>query len=264
VPTETENIAQEQPLVRHPDSKSHLKTVALRAYSSQKKQPVGNDRIVQLLPMVARIAQRMAGYLKPPLSLEDLVSAGTVGLIKAARNYDPSQQAEFRTYAFIRIKGAILDELRHFSLLPQNISKQARKALLISRQIAEQTGACPTDDELAEKLGITVDKLYETFESIRAQYSVSINQDHNTAFALSDILPSVNTPAPDKQLERKELIEMLTKAIKQLPARQREIILLYYQQHLTMKQIAQVLNITESRVSQLHAKIIFNLAVKLR
>ena len=264
MPTETENIAEKQPLVTHPDSKSHLKTVALRAYTSQKKKSVPNDQIIQLLPMVARIARRMAQYLKPPLSLEDLVSAGTVGLIKAARNYDPSQQAEFKTYAFIRIKGAILDELRHFSVLPLNLNKQARKALFVSRQIAAQTGACPTDDQLAEKLGITVDKLYKIFESIRARYSVSINQGRNAAFVLSDILPAVDTRTPDMQLERKELVEMLTRAIKQLPARQREIVLLYYQQYLTMKQIAEVLHITESRVSQLHAKIIFNLAVKLR
>ncbi len=264
MPTETKNVAEKQPLVQHPHSKSHLKTVALRAYSSQKKKSIGNDQIVQLLPMVAGIAKRLAQYLKPPLSLEDLVSAGTVGLIKAAKNYDPARQAEFKTYAFIRIKGAILDELRHFSLLPQNLGKRARKALLLSRQIAQQTGACPTDDELAEKLGITVAELYETFESIRARYCVSINQDHNTTFALSDILPAVGTQTPDTRLERKELVEMLAKAIKQLPARQRKIILLYYHQHLTMKQIAQVLNITESRVSQLHAKIIFDLAVKLR
>jgi RNA polymerase sigma factor for flagellar operon FliA len=90
------------------DSQKHLKTVAMRTYSDQKRQTVEDEQIAQLLPMVQKIVQRVVTYLKPPLSFEDLVSAGTVGLVKAARDYDPSHQAEFKTYAYIRIRGAIL------------------------------------------------------------------------------------------------------------------------------------------------------------
>ncbi len=134
-------------------SKKHLKAVALRTYSGHRKQSVENERIVELLPMVHSIAQRVTTYLKPPLSFGDLVSAGTIGLVKAARDFDPSCRAEFKTYAYIRIKGAILDELRGWSFVSVNLHRQIRKAAQFSREIAGRTGAAPTDDELAEKLG---------------------------------------------------------------------------------------------------------------
>ena len=264
--TETENISESQS-IGIKDSPKHLKTVALRAYSGQKrsaKSGVENEQITQFLPMVHKIVQRVVTYLKPPLSFEDLVSAGAIGLIKAARDFDPSHQTEFKTYAYIRIKGAILDELRGWSFVPANLRRQIRDAFQTSQKITEQTGTAPTDAELAEKLGITVDKLYKTFENARAQHFVSINGSGEDTPALGDCLAAANTTSPVQQIERAELIDKLTEVIPQLSERQRQIIMLYYQQHLTMKQIAEVLKITESRVSQLHASAIFNLSVKLK
>jgi len=246
------------------DSREHLRTVALRTYSGQKKQRLDDEQITQLLPMVHKIAHRVVTYLKPPLSFEDLISAGTIGLLKAARDFDSSRQAAFKTYAYIRIKGAILDELRSLSLLPVNFNKQVLKALELSRRISEQTGTVPTTDELAEKLGISVDKVYELFETARAQHFVSIDGFGQDRPALSEFLASTDPARPDSRLERTELIDKLTKAIQQLDQKRRQIILLYYHQHLTMKQIADIMNITESRVSQLHASAIFNLSIKLR
>lgn len=246
------------------DGDQHLKTVALRAYSSHRKQPHDDERITQLLPMVRRIVQRVVTYLKSPLSFEDLVSAGTLGLIKAARDFDPSHEAQFETYAYIRIKGAVLDELRGFCLLPSGLNRQIQEAARVSRQITEQTGSTPTDDELANKLGVPVDKLYRTLESARAQRFISMDGYAENQPGLSELLPASDAISPHKQLEQAELTDQLTKAIQQLDKRRRQIILLYYQQHLTMRQIAELLEITESRVSQLHASAIFNLSVKLR
>ena len=121
---QTNNISEEQFTKR---SRKHLNTVALRAYSVQKRSvqsEVENEQISELLPMVHKIARRVVTYLKPPLSFEDMISAGTVGLVRAARDFDPSYQAEFKTYAYIRIKGAILDELRGWSFIPDNIRKR--------------------------------------------------------------------------------------------------------------------------------------------
>jgi RNA polymerase sigma factor for flagellar operon FliA len=246
------------------DGQNHLKTVAMRTYSDQKKQSTQDEQIAQFLPMVKKIVQRVVTYLKPPLSFEDLVSAGTVGLVKAARDYNPSYLTEFKTYAYIRIKGAILDELRSWSFVPANLGRQIRDALQLSQKITEQTGATPTDAELAEKLGITLDKLYETFENARAQHFLSIDGFADETPALGNLLAATHATRPDKQLEQAELIDKLTDAIQQLTERQRQVILLYYQQHLMMKQIAEVFKITESRVSQLHASALFNLSVKLR
>jgi RNA polymerase sigma factor for flagellar operon FliA len=209
----------------------------------------------------------VVSYLKPPLSFEDLISAGTVGLVRAARDFDSSHQTEFKTYAYIRIKGAIIDELRSTSLLPVNVNKQVRIARQLCQKITEQTGTAPTDNELAEKLGITVEEVYELFENARIQHFISIDGlmgDSSSAdgFSLSDKGRDVTTP--DKQMEQAELIDTLSESIQQLDQRRRQIILLYYQQHLTMKQIADMFKITESRVSQLHSSALFSLSVKLR
>ena len=202
--------------------------------------------------------------MKPPLSFEDLVSAGTIGLLKAAHDYDPVHKAEFKTYAYIRIRGAILDEVRGLSLMPANVDKQISRTTKLSRKITEQTGSAPTDNELAEKLEISIDQLYKNFENARAKQFVSIDicQEHSSP--ISSSLAAVNTTTPHQQLEKAELKDKLADAIKQLDQRQKQIILLYYQQQLTMKQIAKVFKITEPRVSQLHASALFNLSVKLR
>jgi len=241
----------------------HLKTVARRAYNGHRHRRISDEEILQLLPMVRKIARRAVTYLKPPLSFEDLVSAGTVGLIKAARDFDDSYQAEFKTYAYIRVKGAILDELRRASLLPSAVNRQIRTALELSRRITEQTGTVPTDEELAGKLGISVEDVYDLFESARARHFVSIDALSQEQPALGELLATADTAAPDSRLEKAELIEKLTEALQELEERRLQIIILYYHQHLTMKQIADVLEITESRVSQLHASALFSLSVKL-
>jgi len=262
-----EPIADKAALGTLKECRKHLNSVALRAYSGQKRSANGgieNEQIAEFLPMVHKIVRQVVTYLKPPLSFEDMVSAGTVGLVRAAHNFDPSRQAEFKTYAYIRIKGAILDELRGWSFVPASLNKQIRNAMQLSRQIAEQTGTAPTDAELAEKLGITVDELCEIFENARAAHFVSLDGFGEDSPALGNLLAAAHTTTPDEQIERAELIERLAEAIQQLSERRRQIILLYYQQHLTMKQIAEMFKITESRVSQLHASALFNLSVKLR
>lgn len=249
-------------LAKH--SRQHLKARARHAYNDQKEKIIDSEQITQFVPMVHKVVQRVVTYIKPPLSYEDLVSAGAVGLVKAAHDYNPAHQAEFKTYAYIRIRGAVLDELRNASLLPANVDKQIREATQISLKIANQTGKTPSDEMLAEKLNITVDKLYQTFENARTKHFISIDSSKKNSSPLGFSLAATNTPAPDQQLEKSELIDKLTEAIQQLDERQRQIIVLYYQQNLTMKQIAEVFDITEPRVSQLHAKILFNLSVKLR
>ncbi|MHC4644143.1 MAG: sigma-70 family RNA polymerase sigma factor [Planctomycetota bacterium] len=245
-------------------SRGNLKTVALRTYSSHQEKPVNDEQITEFLPLVRRIAQRVATYLKPPLSLEDLVSAGTVGLMKASRDFDPSHQAEFKTYAYTRIKGAVLDELRDCSLLPSHLNKQIKDAVRTSRKIMQETGTTPNDAELANKLGISLEKLYKTFENARAQHFISIDNFGGEQNSLVDLLAAPNATTPDQQLERTELTDKLSEAIQLLDDRRQQIILLYYQQDLTMKQIAKVFEITESRVSQLHASALFYLSLKLR
>jgi RNA polymerase sigma factor for flagellar operon FliA len=240
---------------------------ARRAYAGHKnpdKSGLDENQIAQFLPLVHKIAQRAATYLRPPLTYDDLVSAGTVGLVKAARDYDPSFQAEFKTYAYIRIKGAILDELRGWAFIAPAVHKQIRRTAQLSLEITKQTGVPPSEAELAEKLGVTLEEVYQTLDNARAQQFISIDGCGENSLSLANVLADSQTKTPDEQFEQAELIERLAEAISRLDERQRQVILLYYQQHLTMKQIAKVFSITEPRVSQLHSSAIFNLSVKLR
>lgn len=260
---ETDNICKDR-LAR--ENRTHLSSAAMRAYAGQKKSAqsdLENERITELLPMVHRIAGQVVAYLRSPLSFEDIISAGIVGLVRAARDFDPSHRAEFRTYAYIRIRGAILDELRDWSFIPANISKRIRHARQLSQKIMKETGNVPSDTDLARRLGVTLDELNETFENARAQHFVSLDGFGDDSPALGNLLVADRTSPPDEKIERAELIEKLSEAIQRLNGRQRQVILLYYQQQLTMKQIGDILEITESRVSQLHASALFNLSVQL-
>jgi RNA polymerase sigma factor FliA len=245
----------------------HLHGIVQRVYAGRKEyaDPAAeNELIKQYLPMVHKIVKRVVTYLKPPLTYEDMVSAGTVGLVTAARDYDPAFGAEFQTYAYIRIKGAILDELRGWSFSPSNMNKRLQNARSVSLKMTQQTGSPPTDEELAEELEITTDELYEIFDTARGEHFMSLNSFSEESPAICGFFAVAQTDSPDRQAEQAELIHEMALAIQQLSEKHRHVILLYYQQHLTMKQIAEVLEITESRVSQLHASALFNLSVKLR
>jgi RNA polymerase sigma factor for flagellar operon FliA len=273
----TNNINTEPPLVDSNLADSvmkpvrqgcdHLKNIAHRKYSDHQKQKNDTEQMItDYLPMVQKIVNKVVSYLKPPLTYEDLISAGTVGLVKAAKDYDPARQAVFSTYAYIRVRGAVLDELRGWSFVPASVNKQISQAMQLSSEIAEETGSMPDDEELAEKLGISVEQLHKTYENARAKHFVSIDSSGTSQEAptLGNLLAATNTSTPLQQMEKKEMIEMLARAIQQLEERERQLILLYYQQQLTMKEIAKVFQITEPRVSQLHAGALCKLSIKLR
>jgi len=262
VTVETQNSSKRS-TVKVKQSHTRIKNAALRAYSRQKAQPISDELIVELLPMVPKIVHRVVAYLKPPLSFDDLVSAGTIGLIKAAKNFDPSRHVEFKTYAYIRIKGAVLDELRTWCLVPPNLSRNIQNAERISRKITQQTGVAPTDEQLADELGTTVEKLNPMLQNARARHFLSIDTAPHDDPALRTFIQAAATAAPDEQMQKNEMTEKLAQAIEQLPQKQRQVIILYYHQELNMKQVAEVLQITESRVSQLHAGAVFNLSAKL-
>lgn len=237
---------------------------ALRAYSSQIRQSQTEQQILQYLPLVHRIVSQVVSYLHPPLSREDLVSAGTIGLVKAAHDYDPSKDAEFKTYAYIRIRGAVIDELRQWSFTPPSLSRQFEQVQEASARLLEEKGQPPTDEELAEEVQMPLDKLYQLLETARARHFLSIHGLDDETPALGECLADSGEPEPSHRLEREELVEQLAQAIQDLPKKQRRVIVLYYHKELTMKQIAEVLGITESRVSQLHAAALFALSASLR
>jgi RNA polymerase sigma factor for flagellar operon FliA len=242
----------------------HLKEAALKAYGPQIKQVREDELILEYIPMVHKIVQQVVCYLQPPLSREDLVSAGTIGLVKAARDFDPSRDAEFKTYAYIRIRGSVIDELRGWSFTPVSLKKQFAQAQEVLRLMTERDNRTPSDEELAERLGLPLEKMYRMFETARARHFLSLHGMNDEAPSLGSMLSCPDTADPGEGLERQELLEALTKAIGELDERQRRIIVLYYNKELTMKQVASILKVTESRVSQLHASALFRLSVRLK
>ena len=253
------SLQEEQRLADEFSGNTHLAGKALKAYGSQIQPQKEDERIVQYLPLVHRIVSQITSYLQPPLSREDLVSAGTIGLVKAARDFDPTKDAEFKTYAYIRIRGAVIDELRDWSFAPPSIKKLIDQANSISERVLNERGSYPTDDELAEEMGVDSEKVYQVFETARARHFLSMNGVDEESPALGQFLAS-DISRPESHLQRAELKEQLARAIGELPDKHRQVILLYYHRELTMKQVAEVMELTESRVSQLHAAAVYKLS----
>lgn len=245
-------------------NEEYLKGLAFKAYRKGREKIERDKMITDCLPMVKRIVSQVVSYIKPPLSQDDLVSAGTFGLVKAAEDFNPAKNAEFKTYAYIKIKGAVIDELRKWTFTPANLSKQIRQAEELTRESIEKTGRAPSDEKLADKMNVSVDKLYKIFENARNRHFMSIHGLDDGEPALGNLLTSHVETRPESRLEKKELTEKLAEKIKELPQKERQVIILYYHQELTMKEISLTLEITESRVSQIHAGAVFKLANQLK
>ena len=240
-----------------------MRSKALSAYSHQSKESQEEQWILDNLPLVRHIVSKVVSSLPPGVETEDLISAGTIGLVHAAKAFDPGRDAEFRTYAYIRIRGAVLDELRSRSF----VSTGARSRIKVIQQayhdLSHRHGSPPGDETLAQAAGMTVEELYRSLQDARQGLFLSIHGFSDEDSGLNALVPADGAPGPDDNLEHKEQLQNLAAAIMALPDRDRTIVLLYYERDLTMKEIAETLGITESRISQLHAGALFKLAMAL-
>ena len=242
-------------------------TEALRGRIAQAYAIAGREArqerwILEYLPMVHHVVQKLRVHLPDRADVEDLISAGTLGLVKAARSYDPARNAEFKTYAYIRIRGSVIDELRRRSFAPQNVHRQIREIRTAWQELSNELGAPPDDKALADRAGMELSRLYRTLEEARRLQFLSIH-GLGDAGAETPLAPIDQTPSPLDQASRQETIARLAKAVKDLPKRDRMVLILYYERDLTMKEAAAVLGVTESRISQMHASALFKLAMKL-
>jgi RNA polymerase sigma factor for flagellar operon FliA len=241
-----------------------LAAKASQAYAAQSREALEQKWILDHLPLVRHIVSRVASQAGLREDLEDLISAGTLGLVKAARSFDPGREAEFKTYAYIRVRGAVLDELRSRTFVPSAVHSQVRRIRRAFEAHAAEHGKPPSDEELAGKAEMGLDQMYRVLEEARKQNFLSIHGMNENEPALGAFLPPDQGPTPEDEAERKELLACLRKAIEELPQRDRVVLLLYYERDLTMREAAQVLGVTESRISQLHASALFKLAMKLK
>jgi RNA polymerase sigma factor for flagellar operon FliA len=231
--------------------------------SSQQKDKL----IMEYAPLIKFIAQKIAVRLPSNIELDDLISSGVIGLMDAIDKYDPSRDNKFKTYAEFRIRGSILDELRAQDWVPRSVRDKAK---LLDRTIIElenEFGRTPEDEEVAKKLDISMDDFYDLVNQVRPVSLLSIDEaatfSNVDKKSILNLLEAAKVNNPFNQLNLKSVKDVVTKAIEDLPERQRLVLSLYYYEDLNLKEIGRVLRVTESRVSQLHAQAVARLRAKL-
>lgn len=223
--------------------------------------------VKQLLPKVKYYASRYAFGLPPELEIKDLVSAGIIGLIEAMKKYDPSKNTTLSTFADFRIRGAILDEIRSMQWAPKNSRKKLGEVRNTYAELEKGLNRPATDEEVAEKLNITLDELYKTLSIANTMNMINLDDiDLTKEGNPIDILGCISRGNEKEMLDElnlKELRAIIGSAIDELPEKERIVVTLYYFEELTMKEIGKVLDISESRVCQLHGKVLIKLRNKM-
>ena len=245
-------------------------TKALWQEYRQTRDSALRDRLIlTYAPLVKFVAGRLGASLPSHVDEQDLVSYGLLGLISAIERFDPDREIKFETYAISRVKGAIIDELRSLDWVPRSVRTRARE---IERAIAElerQLMRAPTDEEIATKVGITGDELEASLSEISRTSIAALDElwspssSGGDQIALIDTIEDTTGPDPESSLEQTEMKEALGEAIARLPEREKLVVTLYYYEELTLREIGEVLGVTESRVSQLHTKAVLRLKARL-
>ncbi len=223
--------------------------------------------IRQYAPLVKYVVGRLAIGLPAILDYEDILSYGTIGLIEALDRFDGSKGVKFETYAISRIRGAIIDALRSLDRLPRSVRQKARRLEQVHVEFEREHGREPTDEEAARLMGLTLDQYNQALIDaswVTVSLDGLLDRDNNEDGTAPTELPAdPNEEDFTERLEKRQLLEALTAAIKTLPEREWLIISLYYRDEMTMKEIAQVLDISESRVCQLHGRALGRLRARL-
>jgi RNA polymerase sigma factor for flagellar operon FliA len=239
-----------------------------RQYKRSKDQGLRDRLILTYAPLVKYVAGRLGSGLPAHVDDDDLVSYGLLGLIGAIERYDPDRDVKFETYAIARIKGAIIDELRAMDWVPRSVRSRAREIERAIGELEARLGRAPTDEEISAKIGITEEELNDSLSEISRTsiaaldelWTVSAGGDQ---IALIDTIEDTAGPSPTSALAETEMKEAIADAIARLPEREKLVVTLYYYEELTLREIGEVLGVTESRVSQLHTKAILRLKARL-
>jgi RNA polymerase sigma factor FliA len=222
-----------------------------------------NELVVEYLPLVRHVIGRLP--LTPPsfMDMDDLFEVGVLGLMNAARTYNPNKGAQFKTHAYVNIRGAILDELRKYDVLPRSRRDRIKHFHRTVEELEEELERTPTVDEIAEAMALSVAQVEDVMVNIQGAAVLSIQDggdaDGEGGPGLGDCLRCMKTERPEDLAERGELLVKLREEIANLPEKERHMILLYYGEGLLLKEIGEVLGVTESRVSQIHSRAVFRL-----
>jgi RNA polymerase sigma factor for flagellar operon FliA len=252
---------------------TNVKSIELRDFWRRYK--TGGDEkareglVVAYSPLVKYVAGRMASGLPAHVDEADLISYGLGGLINAIERFDLGRDVKFETYAITRIKGAIIDELRSLDWVPRSVRQRARDIERANAKLEHRLQRAPNDEEMSHELGMTVgefqDALLQISHSTIAALDElwTVNDTSGDQVSLLDTITDDNSPDPASLVDATELKDRVADAIARLPEREKLVIALYYYENLTLREIGEVLGVTESRVSQLHTKAILRLRSRL-
>ncbi len=234
-----------------------------------KRQAMYNDEsapqidvlVEQHTPLVKRIAHHLLARMPSGVAVEDLYQAGMIGLLDALKRYDSSKGASFETYAGIRIRGAMVDEVRKGEWAPRSVHRNARRIQQVIRDIEHETGADARDRDIADRLGISMEEYHAMLQDSMATRLFSLNELESV---VTTGLQQEQAHNPLDDLQSGVFRTHLARAIEQLPEREQLVISLYYDEELNLKEIGQVLGVSESRVSQIHSQAAQRLRARLQ
>ena len=240
-----------------------------REYRRNRDQGLRDRLVLTYAPLVKYVAGRVGSGLPAHVEESDLVQYGLLGLMAAIERYDPDRDVKFETYAMARIKGSIIDELRAMDWVPRSVRARAREIERAIAELEKRLMRAPTDEEIAAKVGLTEDELAEALSEISRSSIAALDElwtvssSGGDQIALIDTIEDTEAPDPQGSLSATEMREAIGEAIARLPEREKLVVTLYYYEELTLREIGEVLGVTESRVSQLHTKAILRLKARL-
>jgi RNA polymerase sigma factor for flagellar operon FliA len=240
-----------------------------RRYKTDGDDSARDRLVLAYSPLVKYVAGRMASGLPSHVDEGDLISYGLEGLIKAVGRFDPGRQIKFETFAITRIKGQIIDELRSLDWVPRSVRAKARDIERANMALENKLQRAPTDHEMADKLGVSLDDFHSSLVQISNSSVVALDElwtlsdSSGDQVSLLDTIQDPDAIDPVNAMDQAEVKDRLAGAIERLPEREKLVVALYYYESLTLREIGEVLGVTESRVSQLHTKAILRLKSRL-
>jgi RNA polymerase sigma factor for flagellar operon FliA len=233
-----------------------------RIYQDFRDIQVRNELVMRYSGLVKSIVRRVASVSSNYSDSEDLLNFGMIGLINAIEKYDGTKGAAFETFAVYRIRGEVIDYLRRNDWVPRGVRKRAWDIENTANRLVIELGRQPTDEELAGKLGIEISSLNKSLSDVEKCNILSFEElIQDTVFIENEFADS---KTPEGSLQDKELLEMLAKTIENMPERESLVITLYYYEELTLKEISNIMNVSESRISQMHTKAIEKMKKSLK
>jgi RNA polymerase sigma factor for flagellar operon FliA len=234
-----------------------------KRYHHQADITTENDLVQQYLPLVGAILGRLAMTLPEHVDHDDLRSAGLVGLLQALRNYDPASGNSFETYARVRVRGAMLDELRRMDWVPRTVHEKARKIQETMGQLEQKLGRAPKESEVAKAMNLSAADYAALLDEVRPAAFVCLDAvsscENGDTGSLYEVVADTSEDGPAEQASQHELKEVVLERLKELPDIQRKVLALYYAEDLHLREIAEVFGLTESRICQIHSQAIMSI-----